>query len=168
MLASKPYVLYRDIDQLYKVLNRYTIMYFSIYRIHTDYGTYVGQTKNIQKRMVSHYSCKIWKKSPGEQKTPRYKAIVNTPDDRLVFEELGYYNVHKRQINQIEKYWIARTGANLNVNHKHNKRTLYLNWYDLERTSRIQRTPDQHITLDLKYQFDLMMITYKLQNLDIK
>jgi hypothetical protein len=144
-------------------------MYYSVYKIYTDAGIYVGQTKDIQQRMVGHYSIKTWKKSPGLCRTPIYNAILTTPDERLRIEELGFYKIENRkQINQVEKYWIARTGANLNVKHRHHKRTLYLNGlHDLEKTLRVNRTPEQRVILDMKYQFDLMMVTYKLQKLNL-
>jgi len=144
-------------------------MYYSVYKIYTDTGIYVGQTKDIQKRMVGHYSNKTWKKSPGFCRTPIYNAILTTPDERLKIEELGFYKIENRkQINKIEKYWIARTGANLNVIHRHHKRTLYLDeLYDLEKTLRITRTQEQRVILDMKYQYDLMMITQKLQKLSL-
>ena len=157
-------------EVLHKVFGLVKVkMYYSVYKIYTDAGIYIGQTKDIQKRMVDHYSNKTWKKSPGFCKTPIYNAILTTPDERLRIEELGFYKIENRkQINKIEKYWIARTGANLNVIHKHHKRTLYLDeLYNLEKTLRITRTQDQRVILDMKYQYDLMMITHKLQKLSL-
>jgi hypothetical protein len=144
-------------------------MYYSVYKIITDTGIYVGQTINIEERMAGHYSNKIWKKGPGMCRLPIYNAIVTTPDEKLRVEELGFYKIENRkQINNIEKYWIARTGANLNVIHRHRKRTLYLDeLYNLEKTLRITRTQEQQVTLDMKYQFDLMMVTCKLQKLSL-
>ena len=140
-----------------------------MYKISTDNGIYVGQSKDIQQRMVSHYSSKTWKKDPVTCRTRIYNAILTTPDERLTIEELGFYDVkNKKQINKIEKYWIARTGANLNVIHRHRKRTLYLDeLHTLEKTLRVNRTPEQHVILDMKYQYDLMMVTYKLQKLNL-
>lgn len=150
-----------------KVVTSFMSMYFSIYRIHTDKGTYVGQAVDLQRRMISHYSCKVWKKGEKTERLPICKAIRETPDERLKIEELGYYKVsNKSRINRIERYWISLTGANLNICHRHKRRTLYLDGSsDIEKNSRVDRGSDNRITLDLKYQFDLMMITHKLNKL---
>ena len=142
-------------------------MYFSIYRIHTDKGTYVGQASDLVRRMIAHYSCKVWKKGYKKERLPICKAICETPDDNLKIEELGYYNVSdKSKINRIEKFWIGLTGSNLNICHRHKSRTLYLDGsHELEKKSRVDRHFDDRITLDMKYQFDLMMITHKLNKL---
>ena len=85
----------------------------------------------------------------------------------MKIEELGYYKVSdKSEINRIEKFWISLTGSNLNICHKHKSRTLYLDGsHELEKKSRVDRHFDDRITLDMKYQFDLMMITHKLNKL---
>ena len=144
-------------------------MYFSIYRIHTDNGTYVGQASDLQRRMIGHYSCKVWKKGEQTERLPICKAIRETPDERLKIEELGYYKVStKIDINRIERFWIGLTRANLNICHRHKRGTLYLDGSsEVEKKSRVQRSPDNTITLDMKYQFDLMMITYKLRKMVI-
>jgi hypothetical protein len=67
-------------------------MYFSIYRIHTDKGTYVGQASNLVSRMIAHYSCKVWKQEYKKERLPICKAIRETPSDNLKIEELGYYS----------------------------------------------------------------------------
>ena len=139
-------------------------MYFSIYRIHTDKGTYVGQASNLVSRMIAHYSCKVWKKGYKIERLPIYRAICDTPNDRLKIEELGYYKVSKKsQINKIEKFWIGIAGSELNVHHRPKSRTLYLDGsHELEKKLRVDRHLDDKITLDMKYQFDLMMITHKM------
>ena len=139
-------------------------MYFSIYRIHTDKGTYVGQASDLVSRMIAHYSCKVWKKGYKIERLPIYKAICDTPDDRLKIEELGYYKVSKKsQINKIEKFWIGIAGSELNVHHRPKSRTLYLDGSrELEKELRVDRHLDDKTTLDMKYQFDLMMITNKM------
>jgi hypothetical protein len=142
-------------------------MYFSIYRIHTDKGTYVGQASNLVSRMIAHYSCKVWKQEYKKERLPICKAIRETPSDNLKIEELGYYKVSKKsEINKIEKFWISLTGSNLNICHKHKSRTLYLDGsHELEKNLRVDRSLGDEITLDMKYQFDLMMITHKLKKL---
>lgn len=144
-------------------------MYFSIYRIHTDLGTYVGQTSNLASRMIGHYSCKVWKKGLKTERLPIYKAIRDTPDHRLKIEELGYYRVSRRsEINKIEKYWTELTGSELNIHHRPKSRTLCLDGScELEKDLRVDRSSDNKITLDLKYQFDLMMTTYKLSKMTL-
>jgi excinuclease UvrABC nuclease subunit len=88
-------------------------MYYSIYRIHTDKGTYVGQTKDLISRLKQHYRCKFEKR---KNQVMLVRAIRATPDERLKFEELGYYNVSdKSQINCIERYWISKCSSNLNI-----------------------------------------------------
>jgi len=88
-------------------------MYYSIYRIHTDKGTYVGQTKDLISRLTKHYGCKFEKR---KNQVVLVRAIRATPDERLKFEELGYYNVSdKSQINCIERYWISKCSSNLNI-----------------------------------------------------
>jgi len=142
-------------------------MYFSIYRIHTDKGTYVGQASDLVRRIIGHYSCKVWKKGYKNERLPICKAIRETPDDRLKVEELGYYKVSKKsEINRIEKFWIGLTGSNLNIYHRHKRCTLYLDGsHELEKNLRVDRRLGDKITLDMKYQFDLMMITHKLNKL---
>ena len=71
-------------------------MYFSIYRIHTDKGSYVGQASDLVTRMIAHYSCKVWKKGYKKERLPICKAICETPDDNLKIEELGYYKVSEK------------------------------------------------------------------------
>ena len=88
-------------------------MYYSIYRIHTDKGTYVGQTKDLISRLKQHYRCKFEKR---KNQVMLVRAIRATPDERLKFEELGYYNVSdKSQINCIERYWISKCRSTLNI-----------------------------------------------------
>lgn len=118
-------------------------MYFSIYRIHTDKGTYVGQTSDLVSRMLGHYSCKVWKKGCKIERLPIYNAIRDTPDYRL-------------------------TGSELNIQYRSKGRTLYLDGsYELEKELRVDRSSDNKITLDMKYQFDLMMTTYKLSKMTL-
>jgi len=142
-------------------------MYFSVYIIHTDKGTYVGQASDLVRRMIEHYSCKVWKKGYKKERLSICKAIRETSDDNLKIEELGYYKVsNKSEINRIEKFWISLTGSNLNICHRHKSRTLYLDGsHDLEKKLRVDRHLDDKITLDMKYQFDLMMITHKLNKM---
>jgi predicted GIY-YIG superfamily endonuclease len=142
-------------------------MYFSIYRIHTDKGVYVGQTSDLVRRMIAHYSCKVWKKGYKNERLPICKSIRETPNDNLKIEELGYYKVSKKsEINKIEKFWISLTGSNLNICHRHKSHTLYLDGsHELEKKLRVDRNLDDKITLDMKYQFDLMMVTHKLNKL---
>ena len=88
-------------------------MYYSIYRIHTDKGTYVGQTKDLISRLKQHYRCKFEKR---KNQVMLVRAIRATPDERLKFEELGYYNVSdKSEINCIERYWISKCSSTLNI-----------------------------------------------------
>lgn len=140
-------------------------MYFSVYRIHTDHGTYVGRTKNFNSRMVSHYASKVSKhKSAGQS---LITALRETPDNRIRIEELGYYKVSKpKDRNKIERYWIGYTGSNLNVMNR--GRAVFMDdSVELERKSRINRGPDDRIHLDMKYLYDLNMITYKMSKLTI-
>jgi aromatic ring-opening dioxygenase LigB subunit len=47
--------------------------------------------------------------------------------------------------------------------HRPKSRTLYLDGsHELEKKLRFDRHLDDKITLDMKYQFDLMMITHKM------
>ena len=140
-------------------------MYFSVYRIHTDHGSYVGRTKDFNTRMVSHYTSKVSNhKSAGK---PLVNALRTTPDDRIRVEELGYYKVSRpKDRNKIERYWIGHTGSNLNVMDR--GRAIFMDdSAEIERMSRITRGPDNHINLDMKYLYDLNMITYKMSKLTI-
>ena len=144
-------------------------MYFSIYRIHTDKGTYVGQASDLVSRMIAHYSCKVWNKGYKIERLPIYTAICETPDHRLKIEELGYYKVSKKsEINRIEKLWIGTNGSDLNVHHRPKGCTVYLDGsHELEKKLRVGRSLDNGITLDMKYQFDLMMITHKMSKMTL-
>ena len=115
--------------------------------------------------MVSHYASKVSKhKSAGQ---PLITALRETPDNRIRIEELGYYKVSKpKDRNKIERYWIGYTGSNLNVMNR--GRAVFMDdSVELERKSRINRCPDDRIHLDMKYLYDLNMITYKMSKLTI-
>jgi len=136
-------------------------MYYSIYRIHTDKGTYVGQTKDLISRLTKHYGCKFEKR---KNQVVLVRAIRATPDERLKFEELGYYNVSdKSQINCIERYWISKCSSNLNIV----CRGFPEHCCPLEKSLRIERsTPTP--CLDIKHQYDIMRLCNKLRCLSLK
>ena len=152
-------------DTFIKVFELYYNMYFSIYRIHTDHGTYVGRTKDFNSRIASHYATKMADhRSAGR---PLVDALRTTPDYRLNVEELGYYKVsNRRDRDKIERYWIGKTVSNLNVAHKGS--AMFMDdSVELERKSRVDRHPDDRIYLDMKYLYDLNTITYKMKRLTI-
>jgi|DEB0MinimDraft_4_1074332.scaffolds.fasta_scaffold105371_2 hypothetical protein len=141
---------------------------FSIYAIHTDFGVYIGQTCDLARRMVEHYGHgKVWNMGKHMQRIG--KAIRNTPGHKLKVEEIGYYCVNDtRDAHVIERYWIQKMCSNLNVIHRIKQRTVYTDeGCELEKTSRIYRSTEDMVTLDMKYQFDLAMITHGLHKLDL-
>jgi hypothetical protein len=146
----------------------YGMHVFSIYAIHTDFGVYIGQTCDLTRRMVQHYGHgKVWNMGRHMQRVG--KAIRNTPDHKLRVEEIGYYRVNdKRDAHVIERYWIRKMRTNLNVVHRIKPRTLHMDTdCELEKVSRIYRSPEDMVTLDMKYQFDLDMVTRGLYKLDL-
>jgi hypothetical protein len=138
-------------------------MYYSIYRIHTDKGTYVGQTCNLLNRMAEHYGCKHEKR---RYQVMLVRAIRATPDERLKIEELGYYKISdKKQIYKIEKYWISKCKSKLNIVH----RGFPEHCCPLEKSLRIERsTPIPSLCLDMKHQYDIMRLCNKFKNLHIE
>jgi hypothetical protein len=141
-------------------------MYFSIYRIHTDKGTYVGHTNDFNFRMGWHYSCKF---NDDKSNRPIIQAIRETPDDRLKVEELGLYNVRCRDnIGIIEKYWINKTKSNLNVLLKDVGNVMYHDdVIDFIKKAEVIRSQDEKINTDMKYDYDVWCITDKLKNLHL-
>jgi hypothetical protein len=141
-------------------------MYFSIYRIHTDKGTYVGHTRDFNFRMGWHYSCKF-----NDDKSNRHiiQAIRETPDDRLKVEEMGVYDVETRKdIELIERYLINTTKSNLNMILKDVGTTIYHNdVIDFVRCSEVTRGYDEKINTNMKYNFDVWCIIMKMRDLHL-
>ena len=142
-------------------------MYLSIYKIYTDFGTYVGHTTDFNSRMGWHYSCKCNNKV---SRRPIIKAIRGTPDERLRVEEIGIYEVEKRHdIEILERYWINKTNSELNILLKDVGNTIY--HYDVEafeRVSKRDRSPDDKINLDFKYNYDVFCITKRISDMTIE
>ena len=141
-------------------------MYFSIYRIHTDKGTYVGHTRDFNFRMGWHYSCKF-----TDEKSSRLiiQAIRDTPEDRLKVDELGVYDVYNRKdIEIIERYWINTTKSELNMILKDFGNTIYHDdVIDFIRSSEVQRRCDEKINTDMKHNYDMWCITRKTKDLHL-
>lgn len=140
-------------------------MYFSIYRIHTDLGTYVGHTRDFNFRMGWHYSSKF---TDGSSRLI-VRAIRETPDDRLRVEELGVYDVENRKdIGLIEKYWINTTGSELNMRLKDAGNTVYHeSVLDFVRCSEVRRDRDDKINTDMKYNYDMWCLIRKMEDLQV-
>ena len=141
-------------------------MYFSIYRIHTDYGTYVGHTTDFNHRMGFHYNCKFDTKM---SKRPIIKAIQATPDDRLKVEEIGIYEVDTRNdIKIIERYWINKSRANLNVLLVDTKNTIYhTDVLTFEHESKRERSRDDKINTNFRHNYDVLCITQRIKHMSL-
>src|SRR6056300_98456 len=140
-------------------------MYFSIYRIHTDKGSYVGHTKDFNFRMGWHYNSKF----TDESNRLIIQAIRETPDDRLKVEEFGVYDVENRKdIELIERYWINTTKSDLNMILKDVGNTIYHDSViDFIRCSEVQRDCDDKINTDMKHNYDMWCIIRKMKDLQL-
>ena len=141
-------------------------MYFSIYRIHTDKGTYVGHTKDFNFRMGWHYSCKF---TEEESNRLIIQAIRDTPNDRLKVEELGVYDADNRKdIELIERYWINATKSELNMILKDVGNTIYHDdVIDFITSSEVQRGCDEKINTNMEHNFDMWCIIRKMRDLHL-
>jgi len=141
-------------------------MRISIYKIHTDHGTYVGQTKDFNVRMGYHYKCKM---TTEPSTRPIVHALRATPDDRLHVEEIGLYDVTtRRDMGIIERYWINQTKINLNVLDKDRGNAMYHDdVIEFERGSRCERSPEDKICTDFKYNYDMLHIIEQMRSLAI-
>ena len=139
-------------------------MRISVYRIHTDHGTYVGQTKDFNVRMGYHYKCKM---SDEASTRPIVHAIRETPDERLHVEEIGLYEVEtRRDMGIIERYWINRTKENLNVLERDKGNAVYhTDVIEFVRDARCERGPDDGICTDFRRNYEVLDIIERMWRL---
>lgn len=72
-----------------------TLHQYCIYRLISDEGSYIGQTKQIDKRMRQHY------------KNPVFSDEINI--DEVIIEVLGVYLLENRdQATAVEYLWTTR------------------------------------------------------------
>jgi hypothetical protein len=141
-------------------------MYFSIYQICTDDGTYVGHTTDFNYRMGWHYNCKF---SNESCRRPIIKAIRATPEDRLFVEELGLYDVRDRnEIEVIERYWINKTKSELNKLLKDVGSVIYHDdVIDFIKGAEVKRKCDENINLNMKDNYEALCVTRKMKELHL-
>ena len=141
-------------------------MRISIYKIHTDHGTYVGQTKDFNVRMGYHYKCKT---TTEPSTRPIVHALRATPEERLRVEEIGLYDVkERRDVGILERYWINQTKVNLNVLEKDRGNAMYHDdVIEFERDARCERDKDDRICTDFKHNYDVLCIIERMWSLTL-
>jgi hypothetical protein len=139
-------------------------MHYSVYRIHTDQGTYVGHTSDFNYRMGWHYNCKF---SDESSRRPIIRAIRETPEDKLKVEELGLYCVESRdEIEVIERYWINKTKSSLNRLLKDTGNVMYHDdIIKFMEGAEVTRKCDESINLNMRENFDVWYVTRKMKEL---
>jgi hypothetical protein len=102
-------------------------------------------------------------------KRPIIKAIQATPDDRLKVEEIGIYEVDTRNdIKIIERYWINKSRANLNVLLVDTKNTIYhTDVLTFEHESKRERSRDDKINTNFRHNYDVLCITQRVKHMSL-
>ena len=139
-------------------------MIYSIYKLKTCYGIYVGMTTNMKQRAMSHYKSKAeGVRSCGKK---CYNALRKSADSCLLMEEICRYDCERRDILLIETYWINKLEAKLNVCPRYNPKRLCIIDDDIHSKEILSFTPI--VISDMKSNYEYEDMVYKFSNLSLE
>jgi hypothetical protein len=139
-------------------------MIYSVYKLTTSHGIYVGMTSDMKQRAMFHYKSKAEGIRSCGKKV--HNAIRKSDDCCLLMEEICRYDCDRRDILIVEKYWINKLKSKLNECPKYRDDSFPIIDDDIRSKEILSFTPI--IINDLKYNYEYEDMVYKFSKLSLE